>query len=103
VLSEVAAQVVQLGRAALSNVSRHVQAAICRISLYRDGATLVLEIDDDSQGFDPAGVRPGGQGLGNLRDRAAAIGGPVEVNSRWAAARASGSRSLSRHYLPIHE
>ena len=81
-LGEVAAEVVQLAREALSNVSRHAQAATCRISLYPDGATVVLEVDDDGRGFDPATARPGGQGLGNLRARAQAIGGRVELDSR---------------------
>jgi hypothetical protein len=42
---------------------------------------VVLEVDDDGRGFDPANVRPGGQGLGNLRERALAIGGRVEFDS----------------------
>ena len=36
-LAETAAEVVQLAREALSNVSRHAQATTCRVSLYRDG------------------------------------------------------------------
>jgi signal transduction histidine kinase len=81
-LAEVAAEVVQLAREALSNVGRHAQATTCRVSLYRDGATVVLEVDDDGRGFDPAQVRPGGQGLANLRARAKALGGRVEIDSR---------------------
>jgi signal transduction histidine kinase len=81
-LAGVAAEVVQLAREALSNVSRHAQATTCRVSLYEDAGTVVLEIDDDGQGFDPATARPGGQGLGNLRARAQALGGQVELDSR---------------------
>jgi signal transduction histidine kinase len=80
-LAGVAAEVVQLAREALSNVSRHAQATTCRVSLYRDGATVVVEVDDDGRGFDPATARPGGQGLGNLRARAQALGGRVELDS----------------------
>ena len=80
-LAEVAAEVVQLAREALSNVSRHAQATTCRVSLYEEGATVVLEVDDDGRGFDPTNVRPGGQGLGNLQERALAIGGRVELDS----------------------
>ena len=79
-LAEVAAEVVQLAREGLSNVSRHAQATTCRISLYEEGATVVLEVDD-GRGFDPTNVRPGGQGLGNLQERALAIGGRVELDS----------------------
>ena len=81
VLAEVAAEVVQLAREALSNVSRHAQATTCRVSLYRDDDTVVLEVDDDGQGFDPATARPEGQGLGNLRARVQALGGRVELAS----------------------
>jgi signal transduction histidine kinase len=80
-LAGVAAEVVQLAREALSNVSRHAQASTCRVSLYRDGATVVLEVDDDGRGFDPAKARSEGQGLGNLRSRAQALGGRVELDS----------------------
>ena len=53
-LASQAGDVVQLAREALSNVSRHAGAATCRVSLYRAEAGLVLEVDDDGQGFDPA-------------------------------------------------
>src|SRR5215212_5874908 len=70
-----AADVVQLAREALSNVSRHAQAATCRVSLYQDEDRAVLEVDDDGRGFDPAQVAGAGQGLGNLRERAERLGG----------------------------
>jgi signal transduction histidine kinase len=81
-LAEAAAEVVQLAREALSNVSRHAQATTCRMSLYRDGAAVVLEVDDDGRGFDPARTRPSGQGLRNLGARAEALGGQIEIDSR---------------------
>jgi signal transduction histidine kinase len=76
-----AADVVQLAREALSNVSRHAAAATCRVSLRRDAAGIVLEIDDDGRGFDPDAGAGAGQGLGNLRARARALGGRAEVSS----------------------
>jgi len=75
-----AADIVQLCREALSNVSRHAQAATCRVSLHRDGDRAVLEIDDDGRGFHPGRVRRG-QGLGNLSTRAANLGGELEIRS----------------------
>ena len=76
-----AADVVQLAREALSNVSRHAEAATCRVSLYRDEDGDVLEVDDDGRGFDPAGVSGAGQGLRNLRERAKGLGGLAEIDS----------------------
>jgi hypothetical protein len=58
-LSGRAADVVQLTREALSYVSRHAQAATCRVSLYLEGDDGVLEVDD-GRGFDRANRhRPG--------------------------------------------
>ena len=76
-----AADLVQLTREALSNVGRHAQATTCRVSLHREGDDAVLVIDDDGQGFDPAAPRTG-HGLRNLKDRGAAIGGRVAVESK---------------------
>ena len=76
-----AADVVQLAREALSNVSRHAGAATCRVSLYRDEDGGVLEVDDDGRGFDPATISGTGQGLRNLRERAEGLGGRAEIDS----------------------
>jgi signal transduction histidine kinase len=40
----------------------------------------VLEVDDDGRGFDPAQTTTG-QGLGNLQERAAELGGQAEIHS----------------------
>jgi signal transduction histidine kinase len=80
-LSGRAGDVVQLAREALSNVSRHAEAATCRVSLYRDTDGAVLEIDDDGRGFDPSQATGAGQGLRNLRERATALGGRAEIHS----------------------
>ena len=80
-LAQDAPEVVQLVREALSNVSRHADAATCRVSLNRDpDANVVrLEIDDDGRGFDPAATTSTGRGLGNLRARTARLGGRAEI------------------------
>jgi signal transduction histidine kinase len=80
-----APDVLQLVREALSNVNRHAGAATCRLSLLRSrDEAIVLEIDDDGRGFDVDASEGTGQGLGNLRDRAAAIGGELSVISSAA-------------------
>jgi signal transduction histidine kinase len=76
-----AADVIQLAREALSNVSRHAQAVTCRVSLYRDEHGGVLEVDDDGRGFDPVRLPDTGQGLRNLRERAEGLGGRAEIDS----------------------
>jgi signal transduction histidine kinase len=76
-----AADVIQLVREALSNVGKHAQATTCRISLRRGQDGGVLEIDDDGRGFDADAVNGLGQGLRNARERAAALGGEVQIES----------------------
>ena len=80
-LASQAANVIQLAREALSNVGRHSGAATCRVSLYRRDGAAVLEIDDDGRGFDPRAAQGKGNGLPNLRDRAASLGGSLEIES----------------------
>ena len=75
-----AADVVQLARDALSNVGRHAHATTCGVMLRRAAGAGLLEIDDDGVGFEPSSVRRG-QGLANLEDRAAAMGGKGSVTS----------------------
>jgi signal transduction histidine kinase len=80
-LASQAGDVVQLAREALSNVSRHAEAATCRVSLYRAEAGGVLEVDDDGRGFDPGAATGAGQGLRNLRERAERLGGQAKIHS----------------------
>ncbi len=80
ILASRAGDVVQLAREALSNVSRHGDAATCRVSLRRGDEGLVLEIDDDGRGFDVE-TTTWGMGLHNLRDRVESLGGVLVVES----------------------
>jgi signal transduction histidine kinase len=80
ILASRAGDVVQLAREALSNVSRHGDAATCRVSLRRGDDGLVLEIDDDGRGFDVE-TTTWGMGLHNLRERVESLGGVLVVES----------------------
>jgi PAS domain S-box-containing protein len=79
-LSAVAGDIVQLVRESLSNVARHSGASTCRVSLLSDNGVAVLAIEDDGNGFDET-LPTQGQGLGNLRDRAAKLGGSLSITS----------------------
>jgi signal transduction histidine kinase len=74
-------EIVQLTREALSNVARHAQAKSAVVRLVREGQMAVLVIEDDGVGFK---VRGGalGNGLRNMRERAATMGGRLQVTSR---------------------
>jgi signal transduction histidine kinase len=81
VLAGGATDVVQLAREALSNVGRHADAATVRLSLLVEDTGPVLVIDDDGRGFDPADPPEAGEGLGNMRQRAEAMGGTLDLLS----------------------
>ncbi|HEV7678871.1 MAG TPA: PAS domain S-box protein [Candidatus Dormibacteraeota bacterium] len=75
-------EVIQVAREALSNVARHAAATTCRVSLRWESAGAVLEIDDDGRGFDQGTVPGHGYGLDNLRERAKAIGGSLDITTQ---------------------
>jgi signal transduction histidine kinase len=74
-------EIVQLTREALSNVVRHAGASHAWVGLTLDGSAAVLTIADDGTGFNIRG-RSSGNGLRNMRERAAALGGPLKISSR---------------------
>ena len=79
-LSSRSTDIVQLTREALSNVARHAQAKSASVRLERRGSEAVLTVQDDGVGFRP-GVNPAGNGLLNMRERAARLGGSLNVTS----------------------
>jgi signal transduction histidine kinase len=87
-LSNRSADIVQLTREALSNVARHARATRAAVRLERVGAEAVLTIEDDGVGFDHR-KDSGGNGLRNMRGRAAGLGGTL------ALARGAGGRGTS--------
>ena len=62
---------------ALTNVVKHADATFAQVSASATDGTLRLEIRDDGIG----GADPGGHGLVGIRDRAAALGGRVDIES----------------------
>ena len=77
----------------LTNVARHAQARSVEITLSRESGAVVLEVEDDGVGIDPAILADGGSlGLLGMRERAAGLGGTFAV----APAGDSGTRVLVR-------
>jgi signal transduction histidine kinase len=78
-----------------NNIVKHARAERVRVTLAREADALVLTVEDDGVGFDPAAVTAGA-GLGGLTERAARHGGAVE----WSkGAGGQGTRALVR--LPL--
>lgn len=61
---------------ALTNVVRHSDASRAVVRLRRDGAVLTVTVDDDGVG---RGERPEGGGIRGMRERAALLGGTMQV------------------------
>ena len=76
-----AGDVIQIVREALSNVSRHARAQHCRLRLRLDRDKTRLEIEDDGIGFDLRQVRGQRDGLRNLRERVARMGGKLRIET----------------------
>ena len=64
---------------ALQNAAKHASSSTVSITLADDGA-LRFAVRDDGIGFAAGGVRAG-QGLTNMRDRLAAVGGELTIES----------------------
>jgi ligand-binding sensor domain-containing protein/signal transduction histidine kinase len=66
---------------AVNNVARHSGCTAVQISLQVEHGQLVLRIEDDGRGFDPAGTTDG-QGLTSMRARALRISGVLSISPR---------------------
>jgi signal transduction histidine kinase len=83
--AEVVATLYRIAQEALSNIAKHAQATSVDIILERSPDNVSLIIEDDGVGFDPNEVSSrgnGGFGLMGMRERAALVGGMVEIESQ---------------------
>ncbi len=73
-------------REAVTNIARHAQAGEATIALRIEGDAVLLEVADDGRG----GVSANGNGLAGMRERVAALGGTLHIDSpRGAGTRLS--------------
>jgi PAS domain S-box-containing protein len=83
VSSPVALAFYRIAQEALNNIGKHSQATKVAVALSREGKEILLSASDDGVGF-VLGARSAsgrGIGLGNMRERAAAIGGSITIRS----------------------
>ena len=84
-LADVSGDLLQLTREALANVAKHAGARSCTITLTRSQGQALLEVEDDGAGFVAELARDHGWGLRNIEERAAALGGRVEIRTAVSA------------------
>ncbi|MBV9119400.1 MAG: sensor histidine kinase [Chloroflexi bacterium] len=78
-------------REAITNVIRHSRAGHCEVTVETAAGWTTLVVADDGQGIDGAGE---GIGLRSMRERVAALGGELQVQSA-----ATGTRVLA--HIPL--
>ena len=88
--TEVGANLYRITQEALNNAGKYSKAALVSVVLAKRGEQLMLMIEDDGIGFDPIRVRAergmrGGFGLISIRDRAALLGGKLDIESAIGA------------------
>jgi signal transduction histidine kinase len=71
----------RIAEEALNNTLKHAHASTVQVLLRAENGQVELEIVDNGRGFDPDGKPQGGMGLANMRERAAALGGRLELTS----------------------
>ena len=86
----------RIAQEALHNVVKHARAGTVTLRLAMGADRLTLEIGDDGVGFDPAGEFPGHLGLHSMRERLAALGGSLEIEST------PGQGARIRATVPLH-
>jgi signal transduction histidine kinase len=78
---------------AVSNAVRHAGASSCTVSLALSGEDLLVQISDDGRGVPPDAVP--GVGSTSMRERAAELGGTLDVTS------SAGAGTTVRARLPL--
>lgn len=81
--SDVSTAFFRITQESLTNVSRHAGATEVQAKLEAEGDEVVLTVADDGEGFDlSAAEKKVSLGLLGMRERAARLGGSLEVQSR---------------------
>jgi signal transduction histidine kinase len=87
----------RLVQEALTNISKYADAHAVQLRLSHDDRQVVVEVQDDGKGFDPAVVRSGVHGLAGMRFRFECIGGTLSIES------APGQGTRLRAAFPMPE
>ena len=90
----------RVAQEALTNIARHANASQIRMRLYDGLNLLMLQVQDNGNGFDPGQVDDHsrhGIGLRNMRERMEAVGGELAIDS--SAAGTSISAVIARSSL----
>ena len=79
---------------AVNNACRHGRARTVQVGLWRTDELLVVSVSDDGQGIATVGDIPGSFGITGMRERAALLGGSLELSSNAEAVTGSVVRAV---------
>jgi signal transduction histidine kinase/ligand-binding sensor domain-containing protein len=66
---------------AIANIAKHSNATELKLAIKVAGDQFVFELEDNGRGFVPGGEHAGADGLRNIRERIARLGGESEITS----------------------
>ena len=92
---EVKEALYRIAQESLNNAVKHAQASRVDIHLKEDDGAVVLQVRDDGIGFDPGIEYLGHMGLNSMHERAAQIGGILEIQSQ------AGQGTVVRVRIPM--
>jgi signal transduction histidine kinase len=78
---EVETALYRIVQESLTNVVKHAHATRVSVLLTRKNGSVAAVVEDDGRGFDPSALTDEGFGLVGMRERVAALGGRLEVES----------------------
>jgi signal transduction histidine kinase len=79
--AEVETALYRIVQESLTNIVKHAHAQTISIAVARKPGAVVVVVEDDGHGFDPADVREGGFGLEGMRERVGLLDGRLQVES----------------------
>jgi len=79
--AEVKVALYRIAQEALNNASKHAEASHVDVHFQCEDGLATLAITDDGRGFDVDNIPPGHLGVGIMRERAAAVGAELEIES----------------------
>lgn len=85
VRGEAELEVYRIAQEAVRNATQHASASRIAVALTRTSSGLQLDVADDGSGFDRTRIDPRSLGIIGMGERAAAIGGGLEVDSAVGA------------------
>jgi signal transduction histidine kinase/ligand-binding sensor domain-containing protein len=78
---EIRRQIFLILKESITNIAKHAECSSVTIEIENDRGRLRLRVTDNGKGFDPAEATDG-NGLANMRQRVAVLGGTLNIHSK---------------------